>query len=80
MTIITIKIYGEDTDINILSYTAGAPAKLYGSPEECYPAEESEIEWQAATGHKAYDEVLHSDLAEMVDDAIDAYYLSDQSD
>lgn len=38
---------GEDVElvVHVLSWQPGRPARLYGPPEDCYPAEPAEIEW-----------------------------------
>ena len=45
-----MKVYYLDRvfEINITSFTAGRPAKLNALPENCYPEEPSEVEWEVS--------------------------------
>lgn len=64
----TVEINGEEYNIEIDSFHAGDPGRLYGPPEKCYPPEPPEIEWHADTGCTLTDAAIHSnaDLCEEI--------------
>ena len=53
-----IKYQGQDIDIDVLSYSPGIPAKTSGPPENCYPEEYPEVEFEIQTGNDLLDQLL----------------------
>jgi hypothetical protein len=47
-------------DVLVTHFYPGCPAKLSGPPEDCYPEEASELEWEAATGNEEMDYLLNA--------------------
>jgi hypothetical protein len=44
----TIERFGTDIDVIVkFQFCAGRPAKLYGLPENCYPAEPDEVHFES---------------------------------
>ena len=56
-----VLICDRELDINVTTFNPGRPAQLFGPPEECYPDEPWEIEW----------ELEHCDDSEFVYEAIE---------
>lgn len=55
-----VEINGFIFEILVLHYTPIIPAKLSGPPEDCYPEEGGELEWEAATGDEEKDFLLNN--------------------
>ena len=75
----TIYLYDENTDeetevLVAYTYTPGTPAKIYGPPENCYPAEEPGIDILSATAVETGAEVdidLEEHFEELEENAVD---------
>jgi len=50
--------------INIINFYGGCDAKISGPPEDCYPAEDAEIEWKWDTGDDAINKLLNNLIAD----------------
>jgi len=48
----TINIGDRSIEIEVTSYTPYTPAKLFGPPEDCYPEEGPEIEFNISENEK----------------------------
>lgn len=57
----TINLHGDIIEIEIIHHSAYVPAKTYGPPEDCYPAEGMELEWAARTEYSLFNSYLEGD-------------------
>jgi hypothetical protein len=53
----------------VTHFREGCPAHVSGLPEDCFPAEETELEWEALTGDTATDYLLNN-CSEQMEDTI----------
>ena len=70
------KVYIEiDMDAVIDRVCPGRPAKLYGPPESCYPAEDAEIEFSLFRNGKEVDTALFTaeEMDNLTAQVIEAY-------
>jgi len=57
----TVTIHGYDVEVFVISVTPLIPAKISGPPEDCYPEEGGEIEWEAVTGNDLLNDYINND-------------------
>ncbi len=50
-----ITVYNRKINIEITHYYKGLPAKIFALPENCYPAEPPELEFEIAEDESDYD-------------------------
>jgi len=71
----TILIEDQEIIINITSYYGGCSPKIDALPEDCYPAEAAEVEWEIAEEQenkefidRMIEEVpkLHNEMTELI--------------
>ena len=61
-------------NVTLTRYQAAVPAKLNGPPEDCYPEEAAEIEWEPATGSSLMDNLINNLSDEMIDSITEQVY------
>ena len=72
----TITVQGSEVTFFVDYYNPGRPAKTWGAPEDCYPADPDELEWYADTGNELFNELiqdnynLHDEIYEKLVESI----------
>ena len=56
-----IDLKGTEVNIEVSNYSPPVPAILNRAPEDCSPAEPSEIDWIADTGNELLDDYINED-------------------
>ena len=72
----TVTVKGFDAKIKVIDYSPPVPARISGPPEDCYPADDGYLDWEAATGNELLDEYIsddessHDDIEEQLEKQI----------
>lgn len=73
----TVYIEGHPWEVEVTYHQEGRPAKIDALPEDCYPAEPAEVEWEVSTGnyHKRVCDLINHCLDEATKEDIERQLL-----
>jgi len=81
MTTITIENY--KIEVLVTHYFPGDPGKINGPPENCYPPEPSEIEYEIVTETNLEElgaQLIYEKYGDTLDEIVEEAYLEDHCD